>query len=240
YADPSPLFSHGIFDGLKFLLFSINKSIFLFSPILIVAVFSSVLFIREHKKSGVFITVFILALMVLYSKYRIIGGGVCWGPRFTLPAAAFFILYLCPLLKKPSTLMAVLIAAVLLASFAVQIAGVSVNFNQYQALTKQIERVPGAKMPPHIIGHFIMMKHKLTQKNEIYSNADFGIKQKILINQGQTLSFGGLDFWYVHLREIKGIKIIGPVITALLSAAFILFFMIWRYCKHQDKKEYEP
>ncbi len=138
-------FNVQILEGLYGLLFSSGKSVFVYSPILIIAIILFPKFLKKHKAEGIlFISIFIISLL-FYSKWNSWQGGFCWGPRFLLPAIPFLVIPLCEFFeifdekklfvykriknKFSSYLILSLFFVLLFITFFIQIIGISVRFD---------------------------------------------------------------------------------------------------------------
>ncbi|HEX2517865.1 MAG TPA: phospholipid carrier-dependent glycosyltransferase, partial [Chloroflexota bacterium] len=73
-----------IWTGLRGLLFSPGRSLFLYSPWLLLAIPGVVLFMRRHGRSGFLVAVFPILVVLLYAMKLGWHGG-SWGPRYLLP-----------------------------------------------------------------------------------------------------------------------------------------------------------
>ena len=73
-----------LWTGLRGLLFSPGRSLFLYSPWLLLAIPGVVLFMRRHGRSGFLVAVFPILVVLLYAMKLGWHGG-SWGPRYLLP-----------------------------------------------------------------------------------------------------------------------------------------------------------
>lgn len=80
-----PGFSGSALIGLYGFFFSSGKSIFIFSPSLLLFFGCYKKFFREKRKEFMLYIVIFLVFTIIYSKWWAWYGGVCWGPRFLLP-----------------------------------------------------------------------------------------------------------------------------------------------------------
>ena len=89
-----------IWIGLYGNLLSPGKSVFLYAPPLILALFGSLPFISRHKWWALpFIGIPLLYLLV-YSAKGVWYGGSSWGPRYLVPAVPLFLVMASPIIEK--------------------------------------------------------------------------------------------------------------------------------------------
>lgn len=132
---PLETFSTPLQEGLYGLLISPGRSLFLYSPILLLSIVSLPAFFKRHPiEAALGLSVF-ASYCLLFAKWHMWYGGLAWGPRFLVPTIPFLIVWLAPaaelVLNKRSPLLR--LGFVLLSTFsvAVQLVGVSVNFRSY-------------------------------------------------------------------------------------------------------------
>ena len=89
--------------GLYGLLFSSGKGIFLYTPLLLLALGALPLFFKQHRSLAWLITLWWLAYLAFYAPYNFWTGGFNWGPRFLLPLVAVSLLPCATLLHDPKT-----------------------------------------------------------------------------------------------------------------------------------------
>lgn len=87
--------------GLYGLLFSPGKGVFLYTPLLLLAVGALPLFFQKHRRLAWLVTLWWLAFLAFYAPYNFWTGGVNWGPRFLLPLLPVSLLPLAVLLHQP-------------------------------------------------------------------------------------------------------------------------------------------
>jgi hypothetical protein len=128
-------FSTPLGRGLAGLLFSPGKSLFLFSPLLVVALLGIPRMIRRDWETALLSLGVVAAYLLVYARWFMWWGGWSWGPRFLVPVLPFLSLFLAPVLDyvldSPRLWLKGLLAALALLSLGVQILGVAVDFNQY-------------------------------------------------------------------------------------------------------------
>ncbi|MBU0492789.1 MAG: hypothetical protein KKA73_16190 [Chloroflexi bacterium] len=130
---PLETFSTPFLTGLVGLLFSPGKSLFLYSPILILAVAAVPAFWRRHRAEALLVGAVAAVHVLLYAPWFVWHGGHCWGPRFLVPALPFLALLLAPALAwaTRSTGRILAVGALALISGAVQALGLAVSFDRF-------------------------------------------------------------------------------------------------------------
>lgn len=129
-------FSNPFQEGLLGFLFSPERSIFLFNPLILVTIY---LLIKNWKDISYNIRAFLLssiflliAIMVTYSTWFLWGGGGSWGSRYTTTASQLISLLAVPLAMKfnfKSSIEKLCFKAIILISFFIQISSVIFDFN---------------------------------------------------------------------------------------------------------------
>jgi len=104
FGSPFNLGFNKLFLSSKFLipystcfLFSLSRSIFVFSPPLILGLLGLKKFFKEHKFEFISIAGISLVFLIFYSLfgYGISGTGSAWGPRYLVPITPFLLLPVC-------------------------------------------------------------------------------------------------------------------------------------------------
>jgi hypothetical protein len=129
------VFSTPLWRGLAGLLLSPGKSLFLYSPLLLAALFGIPALLRRHRSAALLSLGVIAVYPLFYARWFIWDGGWGWGPRFLVPVLPFMSLFLAPVVKRalgPShKLNKALLATLVTLSVGVQTLGVLVDFNRY-------------------------------------------------------------------------------------------------------------
>ncbi len=126
-------FSGNWWQGIVGMLFSPGRGLFLYAPILLVALPSFPAALRRFPaEAGLALAVIVFHLL-LYGKWFMWHGGYAWGPRFIVPAIPFFVLLMAPGLKwllvgRRRYLLVGLFAL----SLVPQLLGLSVHFELFQ------------------------------------------------------------------------------------------------------------
>ncbi|MGC8878671.1 MAG: glycosyltransferase family 39 protein [Anaerolineae bacterium] len=121
-------------QGIVGLLVSPGRGLFLYAPILLLALPAAPAFYRRFRSTAVFAYAIVLGHVLLYSKWFMWHGGYAWGPRFMVPAVPFLVLGILPAIEwaqRSVRWQGVLIALVILSGL-VQVLGLSVHFELFQ------------------------------------------------------------------------------------------------------------
>jgi hypothetical protein len=111
--------------GLYGNLFSVGRSIFLYSPPVVLAFFTFSEFRRHHPAEAALFIAIACIYLLTYSAYGGWDGGLAWGPRFLLPAIPFLVI---PLGYFPMNRLKVSLAVLFaLAGAGIQFLGVVVS-----------------------------------------------------------------------------------------------------------------
>ncbi len=122
--------------GFRGLVFSPGKSLFLYSPFLILGLVSIPLFIRRHGWRGALYIVVPMLFIAIYSLKRVWDGGG-WGPRYMVPMVPFLAIVAAPLLAAAWRHVPRLLLSFLLLAALVQVLGVAKDFNLFASMYRQ-------------------------------------------------------------------------------------------------------
>ncbi len=141
--------------GFRGLVFSPGKSLFLYSPFLILGLVSIPLFVRRHGWRGALYVVVPVLFIAIYSLKRVWDGGG-WGPRYMVPMVPFLAIVAAPLIaaawrhvpamRQQRTILwksvvrcwrRWLLLSFLLLAVLVQVLGVAKDFNLFASMYRQ-------------------------------------------------------------------------------------------------------
>ena len=122
--------------GFRGLVFSPGKSLFLYSPFLILGLVSIPLFARRHGWRGALYIVVPVLFIAIYSLKRVWDGGG-WGPRYMVPMVPFLAIVAAPLLAAAWRHVPRLLMSFLLLAALVQVLGVAKDFNLFASMYRQ-------------------------------------------------------------------------------------------------------
>jgi len=124
-----------ITNGLGGLLFSPGKSLFVYSPALILSPFSLAWLWWRRREEALLPTLMAAVFLGAYAPYKLWWGGTSWGPRYLVPLTPFLTTALAPVvegtLKSRSWFPKIGLGLLCALSVAVQILGTTVNHLYY-------------------------------------------------------------------------------------------------------------
>jgi hypothetical protein len=125
--------------GFRGLVLSPGKSLFLYSPWLLLAVPGTWLFWRRHGRDGALVVWLPLLVVLLYSKKLVWHGG-SWGPRYMLPVVPLLALAALPAIAwclAGGRARRVALAGLFALSVGVQLIGIGKDPEQYPSMARE-------------------------------------------------------------------------------------------------------
>ncbi len=194
--------------GLVGLLFSPGKSLFLYNPIMLLAIPGFFMFFKKYRGWALYILAGFTGCLLLHAAVINFHGYVCWGPRYLtryLPLlvipAAFFIFK-----SNPTRLNRSFIAVIISASVIIQIAAVSIHYNRenhvlttkYNGLKYRTMFEPEANFIPIRFKNIASGIHKMATGNIAPwpTDANFNLSTEQQLD-APVLNY--LAFWPYHL-----------------------------------------
>ncbi len=223
YGEQASMFSDRFLHNAAALLVSPEKGLFLYSPVLLFGLAGFPWFFRRHRAEAWLFVALILANVSFHSLYVYYEGGWCWGPRFSVPITFALLLPAGLLLDRRPGLLPWFVALMLISS-SVQVLGVLEKDQEYLTLRHVLHRDPSAPLPSPIIGHFIVLKHKLTGGGNVYAVREFGVNSDAILDASSYSTFRGLNLWYLHVArglERDAVKWAPLLILPLLGWVFV-------------------
>jgi hypothetical protein len=126
-------FDTPILKGIYGFLLSPGKSIFIFAPPTVLAVFGLKALFRRDRALATMAFLFPCAALLVFAKYSQWEGGYCVGPRYLVPALVFLCLGLGPVLAEGHGFTKVLAGALFLLGVLVQVISIATSFMEDQA-----------------------------------------------------------------------------------------------------------
>jgi hypothetical protein len=121
-------------QGLVGLLVSPGRGLFLYAPVVLLALPAAPAFFRRQRAEAVLSWAIILAHLLLYGKWFMWHGGYAWGPRFIVPTLPFFVVAMAPAVEWARQRSGRWGGFLALAVFSglIQVLGLSVHFELFQ------------------------------------------------------------------------------------------------------------
>jgi len=163
-------------------LVSLNRSIFIFSPPLILFFFAIKNFFKQHKNTAIILLGIILTNIIFFSKFTFWQAPLSWGTRFLVPITPFLLLPICVFISNDIP-KKIFITIVLAVGIVIQLIGVLLPL-QGQAIDSYFGE-------------------------QLYDPMSFFSKSEI-IPQAQMLFKDNIELWWLHspTKLIMGILLI--------------------------------
>ena len=192
---PEESFSGIWWQGIAGLLISPGRGLFLYAPVLLIALPAAPIFFRQHRPEAILAGAIIVAHVLLYGKWFMWHGGYAWGPRFLVPTLPFFVILMAPGIeraRKPGWWRwSLLVLAII--SGLIQLLGLSVPFELFQ------NRLLDTDLPLFAPVTF------------------FAARYSPLIGQLQFLRLQNLDFAWMSAGQVYWPLLIVLVVAAIAS-----------------------
>ena len=206
-------------------LFSLNKSIFLYSPPIILAFLSFRSFFRKNKSIAL-ILLSVVSIVFIFLTYGALSSWA-WGPRYTVYIVPLIALFLAPLWAKRTIIKRSLVALCII-GFMIQVIGISVSYMVVN------EKVFGEEGEKPLIDSWSQVfpepSHSMLclAPKEFVHYAIFRGLNKENNPSDELVRMNTFDFWFL-LAYFKGvpIKIILPVILLLFFLVGFSLAKIW-------------
>jgi Dolichyl-phosphate-mannose-protein mannosyltransferase len=198
-------FSTPMYEGLAGFLFSPGKSIFVYTPALLLLPFWAARFVRRFSLfAGLLLAIVVLHLCV-YGAWWVWWGAWAWGPRFIVPIFPLLVLFLAEGLATSRRPLTVAVAAVLgLLSVGVQLLGIAVD-------------------------HTVYLVQLLPQNPKPDTLTLWDIRYQPILHQIPLLTRQWLDFAWIERTGPSAVNV--PALLPTLAGATVAlvgFVVVWR------------
>ena len=131
---PQESFGGVWWQGIAGLLVSPGRGLFLYTPVLLMALPAAPALFRRHTVEAALAWAMVLAHLLLYGKWYMWHGGYAWGPRFMVPALPFLVIGMAPAIEwgKESAWWRRGFLALAALGGLIQVLGLSVHFELFQ------------------------------------------------------------------------------------------------------------
>lgn len=135
YESEGLTFSYPMLDGLYGLLLSSGRSLFLFSPPIILCLYAIKSFWIERRSEAYLCIAIVIFYLLFYSKWESWAGGWSWGPRHIFQIHIFILIPLLALfekyIRKPNPAFWLTIVLITAIGIFIQVTGILVSFMDY-------------------------------------------------------------------------------------------------------------
>ena len=202
YGAEQSQFSTPLLLGLRGFLFSPSKSLFIFSPLIVLGLFGVKTFYAKHRAMTVTILALTIIDILFYARWHDWQGGWAWGPRLIVPVMILlhvFCIEFFAASKRPIVLK-VLLIIVLTWGIGVQFLGSMISYQQIHYFYDDPYSIQNSQIT--VAGKLLI--HKIEGKKEIYTNKDFTTigGQKANFRDGKM--FGGDTYNFEDRGTFKG------------------------------------
>src|SRR3989338_2546961 len=122
-------------NGLRGLLLSPGKSIFIFNPILLLSVFLFPFFYKKFKTEAITIFLLSTSYIIFYANVRFFAGDPVWGPRYLLVIIPFCLLFLAESFNFLNRYIKYICSILVSIGILFQMVGVLVGYTYYVHMT---------------------------------------------------------------------------------------------------------
>lgn len=124
-------FGTPLYVGLHMLLLSPGKSIFLYAPLLVVALWGVRTMVRQHRGTTYFAGGLFAFLLVTMSMWWAGHGDWGWGPRLVVPAMPLLFVFLLPVLTRDEAWRRTAVGCAAALGFVVNLLGIVIDHSHY-------------------------------------------------------------------------------------------------------------
>ncbi|MGB7566968.1 MAG: hypothetical protein WBM07_03850 [Chitinivibrionales bacterium] len=194
YGEEQKQFSTPLLTGLRGLLFSPSKSLFIFSPLIVTGFLGIKSFFIKHRLMTVIILSFSIVDVVFYARWHDWPGGWAWGPRLIVPVIIIMHVFCIEFLKPMNRRVWAksVFATLFVVAFGIQFLGSMISYQQIHYFYSDPFSVHNSQI--EVAAKLFM--HKARGKEEIYTCKDFNFdcQEKPYERDGRTFGGSAYDF----------------------------------------------
>ncbi len=248
YAIPEGVFSGDAYAGLWGYFFSTGKSIFLYSPPLVLAAIALPSFLRTHRASALFILALTGVAVAANAKFRYWHADYCWGPRLLVPMVPAWLVAVAPwiepaLARGRRWLRALAVGGVVGCGLWAQVLGGAFYWDHYIRIAIAVKDQTGAggwfgedlhhchfipQFSP-LVGHAWMLRHRVADDADPLPDAPWKRVASTRVNIAAEWSNSRIDLWEYDWFERNGPRLWASAILAVLAAVIAFATVgLWR------------
>ena len=237
YQIPGGVFSGNAYAALFGFFLSPGKSIFLYSPPLLLGLLGLPTFLRLHKERGIFLLVLTGIVTLANAKFRYWHADYCWGPRLLVPLTPAWLLFAAPFIggaleRGQRKFRALAVGGLIGAGLYAQVLGCAFYWDHYIRMAITVKDETGAagwytedlhqchfipQFSP-LIGHAWMLRHFILGDDDLLADAPWRRVIAGKVNLGNEWSATTLDLWQYDWLKRSGSPKWGWTILALWTA----------------------
>jgi hypothetical protein len=215
-------FTFPLWQGLAGLLISPGKSIFLYSPVLVLAFIGYPSFVRRDRSLALAVLAIAVVTVFFYARFHDWSGDWAWGPRFMLPFIPLLLLAIIGVVETWATWNWRLRAGaglLISASIAVQLLGILVDYQVQMEIELFNGTLPQMYWSPRysqIAVHADVVWHVL-QGTAIYPAVR--LPKLHILRPSHPINW---DFWWLTAWHANANRLILASVLALMAATAVL------------------
>jgi len=219
-------------------LFSMQRGIFPFNPILLLSWVGWFYLPKENRKFVLLIAVIAMLWFVLMCFWKSFQGGYCWGNRLLVPIIPFcFIPF--AFLPFDKRFVRVSVSMVILLSLVIQVSAVFTKIHETSVLRSKIYEDTRLHTPPQLISTFHVFTNKLTNASTQIPASALGADTDSIIDLSNFESFYGFNLWPIHALKFLGLQSLCYPLSLILlgtviSLVVLLFYSNFKHYRNQQ------
>jgi hypothetical protein len=185
------------------LLFSLDKGLFVFSPVVVLGLLGWRPFIGQRRRDALLFAAIIIVELALAGAWHSWGGGWSWGPRLLVPTIPLWLAPAAFWLKGARTARRFQIAALItVLSVVVQIPGVLVKDQEiHEIKSNMLTPEERASVTSDFLAAPVLLLHKLRSREEVYGVTDLGVPGDRMLDLRSYSTFRGVNVFTEHLAR---------------------------------------
>lgn len=211
-------------------LFSTQRGILPFNPILLIALPGWFLVPLEHRNFAKLCIGILATWFVTMCFWKSIQGGWCWGNRLLVPILPILFIPFAFVPIKSLASKAILVFLTL-ASGGIQLATACTKTHECSVLRDQITTTTNLGTPNQLPSTIYLFFHKLTDAQPRYPASVLGVSSEKIIDLSSYDSFVGVNLWPIHALKFLGQDSLCHVasLTMLALLVAIMSLLLYKY-----------
>jgi hypothetical protein len=227
YGDETWQFSFKGVKNLFNLIFSLDKGLFIYNPILFLSALCYFKFLKFFRREASLFLLLIIVNLFLTASWHSWEGGWSWGPRLMVPMIPFWLIPLFLFSLKGGPIKKIILGAIIFISVIIQLVSVLQRDQEYKHIRYvMLDKEMQKNMPADIFGMMILLKHKILVGDNVYHLTEFGLDSADTVDTSSFGTFKGLDLWYFHLQRLLDKPVLTFIPIVFLPLVLFCFIRI--------------